>query len=560
MGSDQPGQNHLSLPGTSLQEREPLNSTSKIVALLLAVTLCISFYVFRSNSLIGDGLRYLPVLRTISPGVVPTIEPRSWVEVYRNHYNDLVVHNHFLFGATIWTAFAIQRKLGVAGDLLISMQAVNCLCAAVASALFFLLGVRLGLPTWLSLSVTLGLSLSPAYLQAATNIVEVALALPFLLGALLLLTSRQFSAWTPSAAGVLVGLAGIFYAIAGFLALGIATAVILTRAASRSSLKSLFLFLFSCGLVFTGIWVTVLFASGYHTLGSLLGAIFQFPQEGTFVKFKLSSLIATLVGLTQAFLPVLPDDFVGLHSLLAGNILAMLRVATATFFVCTLLCAMLYVLYKGLAFRQPMVLSCLVTFLLVEGVCAKLDTYYQKLQLFALIFYWVMLLAALSKTQWAGFRWPVLLFTGLVLVGGVSALKKNIEPSQMRANALQLGQIVGDNELVTTWMGDVLHMNLYSSGPNYVSLPDLAFTSQLDSGEAQRKLEAAIQQATAQGRRVYFYGVFDEESGRGSDIYETRFREKGMTAYLSDLQRRSKIIARLQQQSGGTIPLYLYTP
>jgi len=169
-------------------------------------------------------------------------------------------------------------------------------------------------------------------------------------------------------------------------------------------------------------------------------------------------------------------------------------------------------------------------------------------------------LMALSRAQGSGFRWLILLFTSIVFLGGVSVLRKNIEPSQMQANARELEQIVGDGELVTTWEGDVLHMFMYSNGSNIVSLPELAFTSHLDSEEAQRNLEATIEQATMQGRSVYFYGVFDEKSGRAYDIYETRFREKSMTAYLSNLQQRSKIILRLPQQSGGAIPLYRYAP
>ena len=165
------------------------------------------------------------------------------------------------------------------------------------------------------LGVTVGLCLSPVYLLAATNIAEVGLALPFFVGTLLLLAGRQPDGWTFLEAGVLAGLTAIFYAIAGCLVPGIAAAVILTRFPFRSAIKPLLLFLSASGLVFTGIWVTVLIASGYHTLNSLRGAIFQFPQQGTFLNFKIGSLIATLVGLTQGFLPVLPDDFVGLRSL-----------------------------------------------------------------------------------------------------------------------------------------------------------------------------------------------------------------------------------------------------
>jgi len=534
--------------------------TSKAVAVLLAAILCVVFYSFRSNSLIGDGLRHLQAFRIILPGEPPTFQPKPWLEVYRSHYDDLVVHNHFLYGITMRAAFALQQKLGIRGDAIVAMQAVNSLSAAVAAALFFLLGVRVGLPGWVSLGVTLGLCLSPVYLLAATNITEVGLALPFFVGTLLLLTDRQLSGWTFLGAGVLAGLTATFYAIAGCLVPGIAAAVILTKVPFRSAMKSLLLFLSASGAVFAGIWVTVLVASGYHTLNSLRGAIFQFPQQGTFVKFKLGSLIATQIGLTQGFLPVLPDDFMGMRSLYQQTPWSAAYVTVTVLFVCVFLATIFYVLFKRGNLRTPLVLSCLLAFLLVEAACAKWDTYYQKLHLFAVILCWVMILVALLEPQPLNVRWSALLFISLVCASGLWVLKKNLEPSQMRMNAQQLQAIVGNGELITTWSGDVMHMFLYSNLGNVVSLPDMAFNRLLDSQQARQDLETIIQQTTLQGRSVYFYGLFDEESGQPSDIYETRFRERGMTAYLRTLRGKAKPVARLPQTAGQSMLLYQYVP
>jgi hypothetical protein len=533
---------------------------SKGVAVLLVIVLSVTFYGFRSNSLIGDGLRYLPVLRTILPGTPATFQPKPWLEVYRSHYDELVVHNHFLFGITMRTAFALQQGLGIRGDAIVAIQALNSLCAAIAAALFFLLGLRLGLSRWVSLGVTSGLCLSPVYLLAATNVTEVALALPFFIGTLLLLTDRQFFGWTPLAAGVLAGLAAICYAIAGLLVPSIAAALMLTRFPFRSVIKPLLLFLSTAGVVFSGIWVAVLVASGYHTLDRLLGAILQFPQQGTFIEFKLSSLIATPVGLTQGFLPVLPDGFTGLRSMYHQTPWSAVYVGVATLFVCAFLAAIFVALLKRGMLRNSLFLSCLLAFLLVEAACAKWDTYYQKLHLFAVILCWVIVLVALTRRQPLDVRWPVLVFVTLVSIGGLWVLKKNGEPSQMRANAQQLVAIIGNGELITTWSGDVMHMLLYSNAGNVVSLPELAFARHLDTQEAQQDLDTIIQRTTAQGRGVYFYGLFDEQSGRPSEIYETRFREKGMTAYLGGLQRKARPIARLPQPDGQSVPLYLYVP
>jgi hypothetical protein len=531
--------------------------TSKAAAALLAAIFCVTFYVFQSNTLSGDGLRHLIALRTITQGVTPTFEPKPWLEVYRHHYDDMVVHNHFLFGATMRAAFALQQKLRIPGDAVVAMHAVNALSAAVAGALFFLLALRVGVPRWISLAVTLGLCFSPAYLFAATNIAEPALSLPFFVGTLLLLSDRPFVGWTPVAAGILAGLAAITYFFAGSLVAGIAAAVIATRFPSRSATKALVVFLAAFGTVFLGIWVAVLVASGFRTPNRLLAAILHFPQHGTYGGFKFGSFIATPVGLTEAFTPVLPDDFQGLRSLTP---LAALYVGAATLIVCTFLATVFYFLFKRGMLRNLLVLSCLLTFLIIEAACLEWEVYYQKLHLFGLILCWVMVAAAFSRRQTLGDRWSLLLFVPIVVTSGLWVLKNNVQPSQQRTNAEQLISIVGTGVLITTWSADVMHTLLYSDGVNFVSLPDFAFAHNLNSKSVQEDLEALIQQTTAHGGNVYLYGLFDEKAGSPSDIYETRFRLTGFTDYLRSLQRKARPVARLPQPGGHSALLYIYGP
>ena len=534
--------------------------SSKGTAVLLVAIFCFTFYTFKSNTLIGDGLRHLPVLRTITQGTTTTFLPKPWLEIYRNHYDGLVVHNHFLFGATIRAAFALQQKLGIPGDALVAMQAVNAVSAAVAGGLFFLLALRVGVPKWISVAVTLGLCLSPAYLLAATNVAEAALALPFFVGTLLLLAGRPFVGWTPLAAGVLAGLAAIMYLLAGSLVPCIAVAVIATLFPSRLAIKPFLSFLATFGVVFIGIWVTVLVASGFRTPERLLRAVLQFPQQGTYGGFKLGSLIATPVGLTEAFIHVLPDDFVGLRSLYRHTPWPVLYVGAATLIVCSFLALVFYILFKRGMLRNLLILSSLLTFLLVEAACMEWDAYYQKLQIFALILCWVMVAAAFSRGRPADSRWPLLLFVILVVAGGLWTLKNNVRPSQTRRNAEQLYSIVGNGVLITGWTSDVMHMLLFSNGDNFLSLPDFAMERNLKSKQVQEDLQAIIQQSTAHGRNVYFYGVFDEESGGSTDIYESRFRLIGFTDYLRSLQRKAQPVASLPQPGGRSMVLYRCAP
>ncbi|HKV63387.1 MAG TPA: hypothetical protein VJO16_15865, partial [Candidatus Acidoferrum sp.] len=187
-----------------------------------------------------------------------------------------MVHNHFLFGLAMRTAFALQQALGIRGDATIAIQAVNAVSAAIAGGLFFLLALRLGVPKWISLAVTVGVCLSPVYLLAATNVAEVALALPFFLGTLLVLADQEFLQLSAIVAGMLVGLAAITYLLAGSLVPCVAAAVVVSRSPSRLTIKALILFLSSFCLVFLGIWVAVLYFSGFHSPSSLVIAILRF--------------------------------------------------------------------------------------------------------------------------------------------------------------------------------------------------------------------------------------------------------------------------------------------
>jgi hypothetical protein len=72
----------LNVKETFQQNGKSNHPTTKEVAVFLVAILCLTFHGFRSNSLIGDGLRHLPAFRIILPGAPPTFEPKPWLEVY----------------------------------------------------------------------------------------------------------------------------------------------------------------------------------------------------------------------------------------------------------------------------------------------------------------------------------------------------------------------------------------------------------------------------------------------------------------------------------------------
>jgi len=470
-----------------------------------------------------------------------------------------VVHNHFLFGLAMRTAFALQRALGIRGDATIAIQAVNAVSAAIAGGLFFVLALRLGVPRRISLAVAVGVCLSPVYLLSATNVSEVALALPFLLATLLVLADREFLGRSAVLAGILAGLAAITYLLAGALVPCVAIAIIASRFPSRSKITTLFLFLSVFALVLLGIWVVVLYLSGVHSPARLAIAILKFPQQGTYGGFKWGSLVATPIGLTQAFFPILPDDFRGLRSLYHQTPSVALVVGMLSLITCAFLARAIYLLSKGGVTRNVAIFSSVLAFLLVEAVCLWFDPYYPKLQIFALILFWLIVAVGFTSSQSdRAHHWFLLLFVAAVAACGVRVLRTNIQPSQTNKNAQQLHAIVREGVLVTGWSSDVAHLWLYSNGDNIIPLPDFAFARNLQPSRVEADLDAIIKKAAADGTKVYFYALFDADDAELTNTYDIRFRLNGFASYLRSLQKDARPLGRFVQPGGHWSVLYVY--
>jgi hypothetical protein len=529
----------------------------KYIAALLVLISSITFYEFRSSTFIGDGLRHLPALRTVTEGPPVTFQPKPWLEVYRSHYDRVVVHNHFLFGLTIRAAFALQQALGIRGDAIVAIQLVNAIFAAIAGGLFFLLVLRLGVPTGISLAVAVGLCLSPVYLIAATNVTEVALALPFFLGTLLVSAHREFLGRRAVLAGILVGLAALTYLLAGSLVPCIAIAIVVSRCTS-GSIRTTFLFLSVFALVFLGIWIVVLYLSGVHDPTSLAIAILKFPQQGTYGGFRMGSLVATPIGLNQAFFPILPDDFRGLRSLCHQTPVVALFAGILTLVTCAFLARAIYLLSERRISRNVAIFSSIWTFLLVEAACLWFDPYYSKLQIFGVILFWLIVAVGFTRSQSDRARWFLLLFVVAVAACGARALRTNIRPSQTNKNAQQLHAIVGEGVLITGWSSDVAHLWLYSNGDNIIPLPDFALARNLQPVRVETDLKAIIDKASANGTKIYFYALFEANDEELTNAYDVRFKLSGFASYLRSLQQDARPVGRFAQPEGHWSVLYVY--
>src|SRR5260370_34771383 len=96
----------------------------KGMAVLLAGFFCVMFYAFGSNTLIGDGLRYLPALRTITGSPPSQFQAKPWLEVYRSHYDGVVAHHHILFCVTMRAAVGLQQRLGIPRHAIIAIRSL----------------------------------------------------------------------------------------------------------------------------------------------------------------------------------------------------------------------------------------------------------------------------------------------------------------------------------------------------------------------------------------------------------------------------------------------------
>jgi hypothetical protein len=270
-------------------------------------------------------------------------------------------------------------------------------------------------------------------------------------------------------------------------------------------------------------------------------------------------LVATPIGLTQAFFPIIPDDFRGLRSLyhqtpVVAFVAGILSVITSGF-----LAKAIYLLSKQRMIRSLLLLSSVLTFLLVEAVCMEWDPYYPKLQIFALILFWLIVAVGFTNSQaGAGHRWFLLLFVTVVAAGGVRVLTTNIQPSQPNKNAQQLHAIVGEGMLITGWSSDVAHLWLYSNGDNIIPLPDFALARNLQPNRVEVDLSTIINNATADGTKVYFYALFEADDTELANVYDIRFRLSGFASYLRSLQQDARPVGHFVQPGGHWSVLYVY--
>jgi hypothetical protein len=535
--------------------------TPRRLSVLLAVFLSVGFYSFRSTTFIGDGLRHLPALRMITEGSPVDFQPKPWLEVYTAHYDRAVVRNHFLFGLAMRAAFALQRALGIHGDATIAMQATNAISSAVAASLFFLLIVRLEVPKWISLAVTLGVCLSPSYLLEATNIAEVPIALPFFMASLLVMADGDFRVPHAVVAGICSGMTAITYLLAGSVVPSITLAVFASRRPFRKAINAILVYLFVFTVVFLGLWVVVLLLSGMQGVGNLAAAILKSPQQGTYGGFKLGSLVAGPIGLTQAFFPILPEDFRGLRSFYNQTPLAALFAGIVSLTMCVIFARSIYLTYKARIIRSVPILSALLALLLVEAVCVEFDPYYPKLQIFGLLLFWLIIAVGFTSSKSSiRDRRLLQLFVVAVALSGARVLWTNVQPSLSNGNAQELHSVVGEGVLITGWSSDVAHLWLYSNGENIIPLPDFAFARNLEQDRVEADLQMTIRMALAAGTKVYFYGVFDSDDADLTSLYEKRFRLAGFTSYLRNLQHDSRPLGRFKQPGGHWIVLYVYNP
>ena len=149
---------------------------------------------------------------------------------------------------------------------------------------------------------------------------------------------------------------------------------------------------------------------------------------------------------------------------------------------------------------------------------------------------------------------------GLGWRGKSTIIRTDLQPSRTNKNAQQLRAIVREGVLITGWSSDVAHLWLYSNGDSIIPLPDFALARNLQPSRVEADLTTIINEAAADGAKVYFYRLFDADDADLTNVYETRFRLSGFASYLRGLQQNARPVRRFEQPGGHWTVLYVHSP
>jgi hypothetical protein len=519
---------------------------------VILVLSSVAYVLLRSPIWIGDGIRWLNTV------VAPTFPAEGGG------------NRHFLFPYLAWSVFHAAAALPFLVDtssndvtragVIAIVQGWNALMAGASLALLY---------AWLRCSASrpasaLGVAItamSHAFLLHATNMTEPMTSMPLALLALVLVTRFADEPWARWTAGVLIGLAGTFYVIAGFSVVAVAVIVGLRnprserKGAARAVMRAAEVGAASA-VTFCAIYsIPQLLAHPHGNMeGTVAGAISP-DLMGMYGRLELRHMIGAVAGLGNAFWAL--PSLAGLSQLFHQSPWAIVRSVATMIVAMTFVVSVSWITYRGRSELSAnhgwaQAVGSIAWFITVYFIAGYFLPSYEKIWLFAMPP--LSLLAALAfdvRQRKDGLR-PALLTagTGLLLVFlnlTFVALPRRFAHNYDLDAALRLSSLVQPNDLVVVhgWDGPSVYATMALSRPlTCVRLTDEALRARLQADEISRRLAADVEHARSEGGRIYFLGLLEQSAEQWQSFFGSQMHLP--YALLEPYRRTARVRATIE--------------
>ena len=451
------------------------------------------------------------------------------LEVFRRQTLFFHGSNHMLYPVNVllWGRFmaALGLKSTLPMQFFSHVELMNCTAAAASLALLCFL-MYLGVPRWpIVIGATVGLALSKAFLEQATNANEpmVGVLWSLIAVALAMFSLRRGFKWAMVLSGLFFALAMATYQSTIFLAPAVVFGIVFAHRlyfgseTSRSNpLYDLARFA-SAGLV----GCLAIFGSAYRHVGvhdpiDMWKRFTALSGGRVEVGISVGKVLNLPVGMMRNTFPFL-HDYVGLHSLMASRMRFVLFFTALFLFVAFVVCCLISA-SKGLRSSPPLVrlgwFSAAVGLFFTLIPVELYDPNYDKLWLQPLACLACLIALSLDviRRQRPGafsiYRRIALVILLLVAANLVWTIRLHRTTTPGLAEAKSLADIVAPQDIVVGGWDNVsvLYAEIWASDSQFVDFMDDAIAYGADE---TRRLQEAILSTQRKGGRVYFLDLVD---------------------------------------------------
>jgi hypothetical protein len=479
-----------------------------------------------SRQYVGDGVRYLPELTLPRP--------------------PFGMSKHVMFPALFWAITEVTGRVGlnsVLGHsferpaLLVICQSLNAFLGSLGVVGLYVWHRAAGGRRYVAFALSALLAFSNAYVLHATDMTEPIAAVPWLLGAAVLVQLYPERRVPVLIAGVLVGVAATFY-IAAFLGCALVCGVAVTRyQRSRNGLEAILLAsAATLAAVATYLLLFSVLSWGLRPemhFGEALASTIHFStDEGLYGSLNPKHLVGAVFGFSNAWAPL--ADFEGVSHLLATKPSVLLYNLVIAGLGVT---AGLGLLLRGFRCRSEVLggapaadaIGSVIWLLAVFALAAFWSPTYEKLWLFGAIATLCFVSAVFDRPSTMASRWswwPVALLAVLVACSlGRGIVPRRFEQNQELETAGTLVARLAETDLLVCpgWDQTSMYFKALSTPPRKCwSVVDNAIAAKFNATVFASELSVEVRSALKQRRQVFFLDLLDRGEGEWRPFYERR--------------------------------------